>query len=71
MPLVCQNTEPDCCAVTGPEGGDAGTYQGNRARGLVTGHEKQVYAVAFSPDGKTLATGSEDLTARFWDAATG
>ena len=31
----------------------------------------QVMAVAFSPDGKTLLTGSDDKTARLWDAATG
>ena len=28
-------------------------------------------AVAFSPDGKTVLTGSDDGTARLWDAATG
>jgi WD40 repeat protein len=30
-----------------------------------------VTAVAFSPDGKTVLTGSEDKTARLWAVATG
>jgi WD40 repeat protein len=30
-----------------------------------------VYAVAFSPDGKTVLTGSSDKTARLWRADTG
>lgn len=33
-------------------------------------HTGAVYSVAFSPDGKTLATGSMDHTAMLWDAAT-
>ena len=30
-----------------------------------------VLSVAWSPDGKWLATGSEDSTAKVWDAASG
>jgi len=34
-------------------------------------HESTVMAVAFSPDGQTVVTGSRDQTARLWDARTG
>lgn len=35
------------------------------------GHKYWVYAVAFSPDGKTLASGGGDNTAILWDVQTG
>jgi WD40 repeat protein len=35
------------------------------------GHSDQVNSVAFSPDGKTLVSGSVDGTIKLWDIATG
>ena len=38
---------------------------------LYKGHTGSVACVAFSPDGKRIVTGSEDSTAKVWDATTG
>ena len=42
-------------------------------RELVTlrGHKEKIWEIAFSPDGKTLATASWDQTVRLWQVATG
>ena len=40
-------------------------------RRVLTGHDRQVNAVAAAPDGSRLATGSSDGTVRIWDVATG
>jgi WD40 repeat protein len=44
-------------------------WQRNLQRAVTTleGHEGWVTAIAYSPDGSTLATGSTDQTAKLWD----
>ncbi|MBI5211463.1 MAG: caspase family protein [Elusimicrobia bacterium] len=36
-----------------------------------TGHQQCVVTLSVSPDGRLLATGSKDMTAKVWDLATG
>jgi WD40 repeat protein/energy-coupling factor transporter ATP-binding protein EcfA2 len=43
----------------------------SRVRLTLTGHSVSVFDVSFSPDGKRLATGSRDNTAKVWDVESG
>ncbi|HET8841773.1 MAG TPA: hypothetical protein VFN35_09915, partial [Ktedonobacteraceae bacterium] len=43
-------------------GQEISTYQG---------HTKQIFLLAWSPDGKRIASGGEDQTLHIWDASTG
>ena len=42
-----------------------------RLSDYIHGHRAAAYSVAFSPDGKLLASGSEDRTIKLWKVATG
>jgi WD40 repeat protein len=42
-----------------------------RLRATLSGQAKPIERIAFSPNGKLIATSSEDYTVRLWDAYTG
>jgi WD40 repeat protein/serine/threonine protein kinase len=44
---------------------------GDEEKRVLSGHEEGVPGLAFSPDGKLLASAGKDMTAAIWDPATG
>src|SRR5258705_7167697 len=51
-------------------GADAEMVRAEESR-VLNGHAGSVLAVAFSPDGNVLATGSRDTLIKLWDPRTG
>ena len=46
-------------------------FKGFKEKEAEKGHRDGVFCVAFSPDGKMIASGSSDNTIKLWNAATG
>jgi WD40 repeat protein len=42
-----------------------------KPKAILKGHTDEVYAIVYSPDGKTLASAGQDTSIRLWDLATG
>jgi putative glycosyltransferase (TIGR04372 family) len=82
-PLLCSCLEPQAGVLrdnrlrqapfrAGLRGnGSPGTGVVVTARPDFLPHPARAHAVAFSPDGRTLATGCDDRVVRLWDPATG
>ena len=47
------------------------TFAQTQPKVILAGHTSAIIAVAFSPDGTTIATGSSDNSIRLWDSNTG
>jgi WD40 repeat protein len=62
---------PDGRLASGDAGGNVVLYDvgTNFDRWMPGGHEGNVFALAFTPDGKRLLSGGLDGTVRVWDAA--
>jgi WD40 repeat protein len=66
LPVICQNT-----AVKPPTWKDFLPPPSWKIKHILSGHTQPIISVAMSPDGKTIASGSQDNTIKLWNTETG
>ena len=67
MALSCSRQKTPGAA----EANERANSYAEKERATLEEHTSGVLSVAYSPDGKTLASGSGDKTIKLWDVTTG
>lgn len=68
--LIAFSPDNKIVAISGDDSVILWSMGERREIGKLSGHDSTVNAVAFSPDGKTIATGSSDKTVKLWEIAS-
>src|SRR5262249_21211000 len=71
--MVVSATDGQVIALAGIDNPNVHLWSGGQgtAETVLRGHTLGVWALAFTPDGQTLATASYDETVKLWDPLTG
>jgi eukaryotic-like serine/threonine-protein kinase len=72
-PGDCVSFSPDGKRIAATDGNDIQVWDVSSCKELMTlsGHERGIESISYSPDGTKIVSGGKDKTVRVWDAMTG